>query len=565
MADALLAGVSGMKAHQKMMDAAGNNLANVNTTAFKSSRVRFSDLLSETLKDASQPTGSTGGTNPQQIGTGVQLGSVDRDMGQGSLLTTGQPLDMAIEGAGYFVLNDGQSDIYTRVGAFAVDSQFYLVDPGTGYRVQRIGQEGVDEGFQDASSGDIRIPYDQALPAQATRVVTYNGNLSADQDEPTRNKLRSGVQFTTASGAGASLDNRLSEVTEGGSTLVDGDTILINGMRRDGSAVTDVEFEVFEDDGVGGRRAKTFEQFLDFITDTYANPADPTDVWSSAGIAGGEVTLTDAESGYSLAEIDLAMKDTSVGALNLPDYFHIEEAGGEATRHTSTEVFDSQGVSHTMSASFVKTDSTNKWDMVLTSITGQVDVKNRRISGINFLPDGTYGSLDNPTADFFTLQFAFDRTTEATIRVDLGTVGEMDGLSQVGGSSTAAPSNQDGYASGWLSSTSVSREGTLIGVFSNGARRDIASLKVATFQNPAALLALGGNYFAASSNSGAPIPTKAQSGGAGTIHGGSLEKSNVDVANEFVSLIQAQNGFQANARTIQVSNEMLGELTNLIR
>src|SRR3990167_8131466 len=103
MADALLAGVSGMKAHQKMIDVAGGNLANVNTTAYKGSRVRFSDLLSETLKDASQPTSTVGGSNPQQVGSGVKLSSVDRDMSQGSLLTTGQPLDMAVEGAGYLI------------------------------------------------------------------------------------------------------------------------------------------------------------------------------------------------------------------------------------------------------------------------------------------------------------------------------------------------------------------------------------------------------------------------------------------------------------------------------
>jgi flagellar hook protein FlgE len=565
MADALLAGVSGMKAHQKMIDVAGNNLANVNTTAYKASRVRFSDLLSETLRDASQPTASVGGSNPQQVGSGVKLASVDRDMSQGSLLTTGQPLDMAIEGAGYFVLNDGQSEVYTRVGAFAVDSEFYLVDPGTGYRVQRIGQEGVDEGFQSASSGDIRVPYDQALPAQATTTVTYNGNLSADQLKPTRNKLRSGLEYTTSSGAGASRENRLSELMEGGGTLVDGDFILINGIRRDGSAVTDVEFETFEDDGAGGRQAKTVGQFLDFMTATFADPADPTDLWSSASINNGEIYLTDLESGYSLADMELSMRADATGALDFPLYFQLEEAGGELTRKTNIEIFDSQGVSHTMSATFVKTTTTNKWDLVLTSITGEVDVTKRRVSGINFLTDGTFGALDDATSGYFLMQFAFDRTTEVTVDVDLGTVGEMNALSQVGGPSTAAPSKQDGYASGWLSSISVSREGLLVGVFSNGARRDIASIKLATFQNPAALVALGGNYFSTSSNSGEPIPTKALSAGAGAVHGGSLEKSNVDVANEFVSLIQAQNGFQANARTIRVSNEMLRELTNLIR
>ena len=141
----------------------------------------------------------------------------------------------------------------------------------------------------------------------------------------------------------------------------------------------------------------------------------------------------------------------------------------------------------------------------------------------------------------------------------------MDGLSQVGGASTAAPSKQDGYASGWLSSISVSSEGVLVGVFSNGARRNIAALELATFQNPAALSSQGGNYFQTTSNSGTPLLTKALSGEAGSVQGGALEKSNVDVATEFVNLIQAENGFQANARTIKVANDMLQELTNLIR
>ena len=171
MGNALLSGVSGLSAHQTMLDVAGANLANVNTTAFKSSRVTFSDLLSETLKDAGQPTGTVGGTNPTQIGSGVQLSSVDKDMTQGSLINTGQPLDMAIEGAGMFVLSDGTKDVYTRVGTFAVDSDFYLVDPATGYRVQRIGSEGVAEGFQSAANDSIRIPYDVALPAKATETL----------------------------------------------------------------------------------------------------------------------------------------------------------------------------------------------------------------------------------------------------------------------------------------------------------------------------------------------------------------------------------------------------------
>jgi flagellar hook protein FlgE len=306
-------------------------------------------------------------------------------------------------------------------------------------------------------------------------------------------------------------------------------------------------------------------QFLDFMTSTFANPADATDKWSNATINNGEVSLTDLDAGYSLTDVSLSMSAASTGALQFPNYFQVEEAGGEETRKTNIEIFDSQGVSHTLSASFVKTNTTNQWDMVLTSITGNVDVTKRRISGVNFLTDGSYGSMTDPTDGYFQMQFAHDQTSAVSVAVNFGTVGEMDGLSQVGGASTAAPSKQDGYASGWLSSISVSREGVLVGVFSNGARRDIAALRLATFQNPAALSSLGGNYYQSTSNSGTPLPTKALSGGAGAVHGGALEKSNVDVATEFVNLIQAQNGFQANARTIRVSNDMLQELTNLIR
>ncbi len=193
---ALASGVSGLKSHQTMLDVTGNNLANVNTMAFKSSSVNFSEMLSQTFRAASPPSGAVGGTNPLQIGSGVQLASVDRNMTQGTMANTGQALDMAIEGSGYFTLNDGQTDVYTRVGLFDVDSENYLVDAATGYRVQRIGSDGVADGFQNAASDNIRLPFDVALPANATTELIFTGNLSADVFLPTTNYLLSSVQFT---------------------------------------------------------------------------------------------------------------------------------------------------------------------------------------------------------------------------------------------------------------------------------------------------------------------------------------------------------------------------------
>ena len=168
MSFALSSGVTGLQAHQQMLDVAGNNLANVNTTSFKSSRILFAELLSETIRKASQPTTTTGGTNPVQMGSGVGVSGIVRNMSQGNIVNTGNPLDMAIEGEGYFVLSDGQQNVYSRAGAFAVDQAAMLVDPATGYRVQRIGSEGEADGFQVAGNSNVRVPYNVAMAATAT-------------------------------------------------------------------------------------------------------------------------------------------------------------------------------------------------------------------------------------------------------------------------------------------------------------------------------------------------------------------------------------------------------------
>ena len=680
MSDALLSGVSGIQAHQTMLDVAGNNLANVSTTAFKASQVTFAELLSETIQNASQPNDQIGGTNPVQVGSGVLVARVDRDTTQGSISTTGQPLDMAIEGEGYFVLNDGTMDLYTRMGSFAVDGQYYLVDPATGYRVQRIGSTGVDEGFQNASNNSIKIPYDVPMPAQATTEITYTGNLSAEEVDPTTAQLAGQVQYTengvsigmntllsemdqanglatgdtisisgarkdgsivsssltisndpttnvlssvqqyTASGAAATNATLLSNLDQA-SDLTAGDIIHIQGTRRDGSTVdstytltgtdqvsdlltaiaasyagstvslTNGEIIItdsapgasqttlgltYSGDGsltmptsftqiTTGGEGTTVGDLLTAIDLAFANPSDRTDQWSTASMVNGEIQLTDAESGYSLTDINLACSNPD--ALEFSQYFSMISAGGVNCKNTNIEIFDSQGIGHVVSVSFVRTNEDNMWDMVLTSATGDVMMEDRRISGITFQPDGSFGGLGgaNPDNSAFAVRFGNDPTNVRSINLNLGSVGEFDGISQSGGSSTVTPNYQDGYTSGWLSSVSVSRDGTLVGLFSNGIRQDLADICVATFQNPAGLQSVGNNYFQSSPNSGVAVATNAQSGSAGEIRGSSLEESNVDTATEFVNLMEAQNGFQASARTIKTANEMLQELADLIR
>lgn len=258
------------------------------------------------------------------------------------------------------------------------------------------------------------------------------------------------------------------------------------------------------------------------------------------------------------------------GSLTVPSYFEVTTVGGEEVKNVNIAIYDSQGGKHVLSGAFVRTDTINEWDMVLTSVTGdvyEIGPDNRRIEGITFnASDGSYSGLEDESATAeFMVTFANDPSNPQTIDLDLGTIGSFDGLTQFAGNSTAVAQEQDGYEAGSLSSVSVNNEGIVVGSFSNGIKKNIATLQIALFQNTTGLENAGSGYFIPSANSGEAVTTQAMTGGAGSIHGGALEKSNADVATEFVNLIQAQNGYQANARTIKVANDILAELSNLIR
>jgi flagellar hook protein FlgE len=544
-----------LQAHQKMLDVAGNNLANVNTTAFKSSRVNFSELLSQTIKKASQPTSSIGGTNPQQMGSGVGISGITPNMAQGNIVKTGNPLDLAMEGEGYFVLSDGQQNIYTRAGIFAVDQASTLVDPATGYRVQRIGSVGEGDGFQIPGDGDIHIPYDITMPANATSRIVVSGNLSADAafDTPQIQKLDSNIAFTYNDGTAATTDTEIDQLDQFSGTLGGADAITIAGYNKDGTDLAgSLTFNVLADSTLG--------DFIDHLNNNVL-------VDSTASLLNGKIRITDNDGGYS--KTDMSLSYSGNATLTMPAYFEILTVGGEEVKSVNITAYDSLGGKHTLSGAFVRTNDPNTWDMVLTSITGdiyQINMPDRRIEDISFnASDGSYAGLSGTDLAELKITFAYDDTNEQIIDIELGTVGQLDGITQFAGNSTAVAREQDGYSSGRLSTVSVNNEGIVIGAFSNGIKKNIATLQIALFQNTSGLESVGGGYYSPSANSGEAIATQALTGGAGSLHGGSLEKSNADVATEFVNLIQAQNGYQANARTITVANEILKELSNLIR
>jgi flagellar hook protein FlgE len=680
MSIALSAGVTGLESYQKMLDIAGDNLANVGTTAFKSNRITFSQLLSETIKTASQPTSTVGGTNPQQLGHGVGVASITPIMTQGNISNTGNPLDLAIEGEGYFALNDGAKDMYTRMGAFAIDAKSRLVDPATGYIVQRIGTVGESDGFQTAGNSNVNVPTDISMPARATTSVKVAGNLSTTAKFATTqtNKLTSNIIFKV-DGAAAAATDKISELDQyTGATWADG-TITFSGYKPDGTALgstpaTDLTLSVTStttiqdvldylntDDG-GARTAEIqtvalatapdnvpdagkytltydgattteldydatkaqIEAALDALSTTPASGGitvsaplahgitftfdssmgdsdgevplititsiglkdgteDVTGTCTetqkghgphgvlddaTAKLENGKITITDTTAGYSKSDFKMAWSDSY---LTMPAYFETTTVGGEEVKNVNITVFDSQGGKHVLSGAFVRTGTANTWDMILTAISGNINniaFGDRRINGVEFYAEnGSFKGLNAATGDTaqFTVTFAHDTANPQTITVDMGVIGQFNGLTQFDANSTAVAREQDGYAAGSFSSLSVSNDGIVVGSFTNGIKKDIATLQLALFQNPTALESLGDGYFSASGNSGEPVATQALSGGAGSLRGGALEGSNVQAAKEFVSLIQAQNYYQANARTIKIANEMLRELTNLIR
>jgi len=176
----LFAGVSGLRNHQIRMDVIANNISNVNTAGFKMGRVHFTDVFSQIIRGAASPTDERGGINPQQIGLGSTVAAIDTVHQQGSLQVTGVNTHFAIDGEGFFIIEDQGQYQYTRTGAFDVDASGYLVAP-TGGRVQ--GWQAVDGTLptQDASTlTDVRIPKNETVAARATSELVYGNNLDSD-------------------------------------------------------------------------------------------------------------------------------------------------------------------------------------------------------------------------------------------------------------------------------------------------------------------------------------------------------------------------------------------------
>lgn len=399
MIPALFTSSSALAANQTMLSVVGNNLANSNTAGYKSQTLLFSNQFSQLISGASQPTATTGGKNPMQVGMGVQVAATDSNMTQGTFQSTGNPMDLAIQDNGYFVLQYGDQTVYTRAGAFNVDSNGTLVDPATGAKVQRVGTVGegspTEPAFQQVGNSDITIPQVMTIPGTATQNVYFTGNLDSNAVGPLAQVLTTGQPFTsggTPITANTSLDDldqtRISTTSPTG--YATGDTINITGTRVDGTAVT-ATYTL-----TGTPALDNMQGLLDTINQAFMS-GSPTGATATID-ATGHIVLTANQPGASKASINIStgVPNSSGTSTQFSTFTQtvVGKAGDTAT--TVVQVYDEQGAAHNLTFTFIKS-SNNTWDVKasLPASDGTIDGygEDNTVAGIQFNPDGSLANI----------------------------------------------------------------------------------------------------------------------------------------------------------------------------
>jgi flagellar hook protein FlgE len=580
---ALFTGLSGLNANSRNLDVIGNNIANVNTTAYKSSRLMFSNMFSRNMRLGTAPAETTGGTNPYQIGFGVGISGTQRNMTNGTISASGDGRDMAIDGQGFFVVQRGETEFYTRAGAFRQNAINELTDI-SGNRVMGFG---VDEEFNIIPGvlQPLVIPTGQLTIAEATRTVRLGGNLDADGPLPTGgSRIAFGGTATTGLRAvpGATppptgtnlLDptTRLidiedpAQVGSGSPWFAVGQSFELRNAQKGTRLLPQASLEI--------TASTTVQQLMTFLsgamginTTTGTNPdggtpgvtLDPAtgfiNIIGNAGasndlqIEAGDVRLTNADG--SVARFPIVPTKTA-------------SADGESKR-TAFVAFDSLGtpveVDVTMSI-VSRSDTGTTWRYYIESgdnAGGNLQVATGTVSFDN---EGRVISQPPPTITINRNNSG--AVTPLTFNFEFG--GGDDTLSSLTDTnSEIAITFRDGAPIGTLTNYGVGTDGTIQGSFSNGLIRTLGQVALATFTNTEGLVDEGANLFRVGANSGSPIITTPGQLGAGQITSGALELSNVDIGEEFIKMILTSTGYSANSRVIRTADELMQQLLVLGR
>ena len=606
--NALFTGLTGLLSNQRRLDVIGNNIANVGTTSFKSSRMLFSTLYAQTRSTGSAP-GLSGGTNPTQVGSGAMIAGTQRNFAGGAITATGIATDMAIDGDGFFIAQMNGQTLYTRDGTFQLDENRRLVTEQGAY----VMGWGVDDqwNIMEGQLQSLDIPLGLLTAAEATQNIYLDGSLDATGDSATTGSIhRSGALFTDV-GMGSALpwtwdpDNPdmaggvQPDLTVAGNNLYvdDGNgvaqlaieggaqaMITIDGIEKNGQTVGTYSFLFGSEDQAIAAGADGWGSNMSDFTGWLGTALGLSNDDIAGQTLGGRVEIDPSGSLLimgnegTVQDLDLSSGDFSVTYAGVPEgdlvagdpqvnpfTFTSEQAADGESIRTSFVAYDSLGETITIHVSMVLQESLDNGGTEWTFLAESPDA-----SGLNgivgngtlvFDSSGSFVSASNTTLTI-PLENGADSPLVLNLDFDEGTNG-VTALADA--NSVLAAMSQDGFTGGELVSFSVSDDGTILGAFTNGVTRKLGQVALAVFSNPGGLEDMGDNVYRVGPNSGDPLITDAAALGAGRIVSGALEMSNVDLSQEFINMILASTGYQANSRVINASNEMLDQLMLMAR
>ena len=567
----LYSGVAGLKTHQTRMDVIGNNIANVNTTAYKSSSMTFSELMSQTTQKASGANAATGvgGTNAKQIGLGVKAGAINTAITtQGSAQSTGNPFDIMITGDNFFVVSNGSENFFTRDGSFYVDGAGNLAMTSTGYNVMGWGVDETTGNIKQDTVTALRImsAANMTYPPEATTQANISGILDEnDKDVTSANGKTVNLNFFDA--RGYSYTAKFTFKQSSGTASNEYSMELTKLLDSTGAEI-DISKVKF-----GDNSTQTLQTPVTFAGDTYEwdgkqlkTKADNKVVADLSAAFNADGTLIDTSNDEAAAKAQQETLDAIAAAYgyegSTDEFLKLYQKGANGTEVTV----------ETMLGNMAKT-TTAQGDLVLTTDKDKpMTMDGRFFEGVKVIFDTDTGKLKQVGSNVTDFKTNVDFTplggNFSNITIDLSECTNYDnkGTSTIGATSGDLDGLGTGRRLGDMIGVSIRKDGMIYASYDNGMTKLLGQIATAAFANASGLEKEGDNLYSATLNSGEfdGIGVDITAGG-GYMSTGQLEMSNVDLSSEFTEMITTQRGFQANSRIITVSDTLLEELTNLKR
>ena len=567
----LYSGVAGLKTHQTRMDVIGNNIANVNTTAYKSSSMTFSELMSQTTQKASGANATTGvgGTNAKQIGLGVKAGAINTAITtQGSAQSTGNPFDIMITGDNFFVVSNGSENFFTRDGSFYVDGAGNLAMTSTGYNVMGWGVDETTGNIKQDTVTALRImsAANMTYPPEATTKANISGILDEnDKDVTSANGKTVNLNFFDA--RGYSYTAKFTFKQSSGTASNEYSMELTKLLDSTGAEI-DISKVKF-----GDNSTQTLQTPVTFAGDTYEwdgkqlkTKADKKVVADLSAAFNADGTLIDTSTDEAAAKAQQETLDAIAAA------YGYEGSTDEFLKLYQKDANGTEVTVETMLGNMAKT-TTAQGDLVLTTDKDKpMTMDGRFFEGVKVIFDTDTGKLKQVGSNVTDFKTNVDFTplggNFSNITIDLSECTNYDnkGTSTIGATSGDLDGLGTGRRLGDMIGVYIQKDGMIYASYDNGMTKLLGQIATAAFANASGLEKEGDNLYSATLNSGEfdGIGVDITAGG-GYMSTGHLEMSNVDLSSEFTEMITTQRGFQANSRIITVSDTLLEELTNLKR